>query len=333
MKARTVTGRVLGLVWAGLLWGQPTGVMAQPTGTSELVEVAVSADTSLMEWTPEFNLGGQSDLPAGTLGANAGTLRSRVLVRFDLAGLPPGGVVEAAFVRWKVTREPVAPAMTRFGLHRVLVPWEEGQGTGPLPGGAPALVGESTWGSQASGGSSWSEPGLGPGTDFEAIADATESVSGLGVYEFEVGAQGVSTVQDWLGNPSRNHGWLLRTEDESVARSARRWGSREGGQGAVLRIRLGGWEAAPRFTGIEVGEDEVRLHWVGAKGVTYELQASADPGAVVWPVADILLPMEGGEERTVTLPGRLAAERYYRLFRRPRRGRGGRGRLRPSSGR
>lgn len=288
------------------------------------------ADTSLMEWTPDFNLGGQSDLPAGTLGANAGRMRSRVLVRFDLGGFPAGLQVETAFVRWEVTREPVVPPVARFGLHRVLVGWEEGRGTGGLPGGEAALAGESTWGSKAYGTLNWSEPGMGLGVDYQAIPDATEEVSGQGMYEFEVGAQGVATIQGWIEDPSRNHGWLLRTEDESVARSARRWGSREGGKGAVLRIRVTSLEMAPRFTGIEVMGDEVRLRFVGANGVTYDLQATAEPGAAEWPVIETLPPMAGGEERVVTLSGALAAQQYYRLFRKPRRARGVRRRLRPS---
>jgi hypothetical protein len=310
--------------------GLSGSLRAESTGQSDFVEVPVSADTSLMEWTPDFNLGGQSDLPAGTLGANAGTMRSRVLLRFDLREFPAGLRVESAFVRWEVTREPVVPPVASFGLHRVLVGWEEGQGSGNLPGGERAVAGESTWGSQAFGTSNWSEPGMGSGVDYEVLPDATEEVSGLGMYEFEVGAQGVATVQGWIEDPSRNHGWLLRTDDESVARSARRWGSREGGKGAVLRMRVTGMEMAPRFTGIEVMGDEVRLRFVGANGVTYDMQATAEPGAAEWPVIETLPPVEGGEERMVTLTGPLAAQQYYRLFRRPRRARGVRRRLRPS---
>jgi hypothetical protein len=41
-------------------------------------------------------------------------------------------------------------------------------------------------------------------------------------------------VQSWLG--TANHGWLLLSDDEGTIRTARRFGSKEGGTGARLTV-------------------------------------------------------------------------------------------------
>ena len=71
------------------------------------VSLSPSADTCLFELDPEFNLGGQRDLPSGTLGSMVGNTKSRALYKFDIAASVPGGArIQAARFRVQVTKSP-----------------------------------------------------------------------------------------------------------------------------------------------------------------------------------------------------------------------------------
>ncbi|MGA1238514.1 MAG: hypothetical protein ACO34E_16825, partial [Limisphaerales bacterium] len=98
------------------------------------MELGPVADAGLMELEPDFNLGAQEDVPVGGLGALAANTVSRMLIRFDLSGVPAGAVFQSARLRCEVVREPSGAVDSTFALHRVLVPWEEGGGEGPIPG-------------------------------------------------------------------------------------------------------------------------------------------------------------------------------------------------------
>ena len=70
-------------------------------------------------------------------------------------------------------------------------------------------------------------PGAAPPADFVEGASATQSIDGFGSYVFSSSAELVADVQNWLSNPSGNFGWILICDDEAIAGSAHRFGSRE----------------------------------------------------------------------------------------------------------
>src|SRR5262245_27814116 len=70
------------------------------------VRLTAVADTSLWQRQTNHNLGGSDLLPAGTIGADGPFRRSRMLVKFDLASLPPSAVIESASVYFRVVRSP-----------------------------------------------------------------------------------------------------------------------------------------------------------------------------------------------------------------------------------
>jgi hypothetical protein len=185
-----------------------------------------------------------------------------MLLRFDVeAELTAGATIKAAFLRLTVARVPASPSPSQFGLHRVMVAWQEGDKQGGSPGGAAATSGETTWSERLRGEAAWSEPGGRRGADFELEPSATEAIEGLGTYEFELGAKGVAEIQGWLADPAQNHGWALIAKDEVTARTARRFATRESGKGPVLVIRFA---APPRPAHHQFrvrGRDDPAVSW------------------------------------------------------------------------
>lgn len=304
------TGRFIARRWLVLivlLW-------FQVAPRADLAELPVSADTGILEYSPDFNLGAQVDVPAGTLGTIAGEARSRMLLRFDIeAGLPAGATIQAAFLTLTVARVPAGPSPSGFGLHRITVAWQEGDKQGASPGGAGAGPGETTWNERRHGQETWREPGGRLGEDFDATASATEMVEGLGEYEFEFGAKGVADIQGWLSDPARNHGWALIAEDETTARTARRFATRESGKGAVLVVRFAGPAAAPRITGFEVRGTEMILRFLGEAGQPYVWEGAEAIAGGAWETIALLEAVETAGERSMTNAWPARPQQFFRL--------------------
>jgi len=116
----------------------------------------------------------------------------------------------------------------------LLVSWGEGTKTGSL--GLQATTGEATWTSRFFLVPQWGVPGGKAGTDFLATASASSLVGGLGHYTFDSASNLVADVQFWLDNPGSNFGWILLSQDEPTASTARRFASREGGANAPTLV-------------------------------------------------------------------------------------------------
>jgi len=203
---------------------------------AESVTLHPAADTTLYETTPNNNLGANTDFIAGTTAGNAGQpYRNRALLKFDVAGqIPTGATISSASLTLRVIRIPNPPANSAFGLHRLLVSWGEGTKNGSL--GLQATTGEATWISRFFLLPQWGIPGGKAGSDFLANASASTFVGGLGPYTFVSTSNLVADVQFWLGNPGSNFGWLLMSQDEATASTARRFASRESGANAPALV-------------------------------------------------------------------------------------------------
>ena len=194
------------------------------------IQLQPIADTTLIETAPDNNMGGTEFVNAGTAGANGA--RNRALYKFDFSSIPTGSKIRSASVTLEVSREPsMNPQSSLFELHRFLRSWGEGDKNSILEGspglGLPATEGEATWNSPfALTTNSWTFPGA--SNDF--LETISSSIDVLGVSDFphfNSTAQMIADVQTWLDNSNANFGWLLKTESESVAHTARGFGSRE----------------------------------------------------------------------------------------------------------
>lgn len=193
------------------------------------ITLTPSADTALHEYFPGHNLGAQAWMTAGTTQNGP---RTRGLMMFDLTGvIPPGSVINSVSLTVDVTGQPVdGDAPSNFGLHRMLVGWNEGAGSGAPPSlGRPALPGETTWNERVAGLAAWGAPGGLAGVDFAAQFSSDTFIYGVNFspYVFDTTARLVADVQLWLDQPAQNFGWMLMTQAESEIFSARRFASRE----------------------------------------------------------------------------------------------------------
>lgn len=211
--------------WLGCFAAGPGGVLA------DQVTLFPVADATLFELQPSNSLGGLTWISAGTT-QNGNT--NRALLKFDVAAaVPAGATITDIGVKVWVTRSPVdGNADSLFSLRRVLRPWNEGSNVSADPNypglGAPAQPGDATWTHASWGTNAWTVPGGSEGVDFAGGFSASTYIAGVSgdPYFFESGGM-VADVQLWLDQPAQNFGWLLKTEEEDVNFTARRFGSRE----------------------------------------------------------------------------------------------------------
>src|SRR5438876_186034 len=194
------------------------------------------ADTTLFETTPNNNLGASTDFIAGTTAGSSGEpFRNRALLKFDVAGqIPTGATITSASLTLLVVKAPIVPANSIFGLHRLLVSWGEGNKSSSL--GLQATTGEATWISRLFLLPQWAVPGGKEGTDFLTDSSAVAPVSGRTNYTFATTSNLVADVQFWLDNTNSNFGWILISQDEATASTARRFASREAGANAPTLV-------------------------------------------------------------------------------------------------
>lgn len=196
---------------------------------ADVVTLNPSADTALHEYFPGNNLGAQAWLTAGTTQNGP---RTRGLMQFDLTGvIPLGAIINSVTLTLEVTRTPIdGDAPSNFLLHRMLVDWAEGTGSGNPPTlGRAALPGETTWNERRAGAAPWGAPGGLAGVDYAAAWSGQQFIYGenFSPYTFASTPGLVADAQRWLDQPASNFGWMMLTQDESANFSARRFASRE----------------------------------------------------------------------------------------------------------
>ena len=198
---------------------------------AEQVTLFPSADATLIELKPTNSLGGVNWIAAGT---TQNFTSNRALLKFDVAAaLPAGATITDIGLNLWVTRSPVdGNADSLFSLRRVMRPWNEGAALPADPNypgqGAPAAPGDATWTHAAWGSDAWTIPGGLEGVDYAGAFSASAFIAGVRAepYFFESGGM-IPDVQLWLDHPEQNFGWMLKTEEEELDFTARRFGSRE----------------------------------------------------------------------------------------------------------
>jgi len=235
-------------------------VATAPVFTQAMVtNIAIEADTFIVARSPANNVGGGTHVAVGRDGS-AGDGRRRGLFRFDLSGIPPGAVVISATFRASVVGAPLTGSVnSTFALHRVAAEWGEGDNSvGPFPQqGSPASTGEVTWNSRQHGIAAWSAGG----GDYDATAAASTFVSGVGSYAWaDTGL--VAVVQGWIDDPSANHGVIMFSQLEGTGRTARKFGSREGGTPSILEVAYAPPDdVSIAITEIGIGSNGLSLAW------------------------------------------------------------------------
>ncbi|MBI1840126.1 MAG: DNRLRE domain-containing protein [Verrucomicrobia bacterium] len=202
-------------------------VGAVPSLNAATTTLSAVADVSLMENNKgELNTGGDSQIAGGVL---ANGERTRILLRFDLSSLPATAVIKSVTLTTTAVKQNFSAPGALFIVHRMLVAWQEGRGTGSV--GESALPGEAAWQWRAAPSDVWATPGGKPGTDFVTASSSSAEIRAIGSVVFQSSAQLVADAQAWVSQPQSNFGWVLKAADEKTATTARRFASREADEG------------------------------------------------------------------------------------------------------
>jgi glucose/arabinose dehydrogenase len=224
------------------------------------------ADTFILARSPDNNAGAHTEVAIGRDG-QALDGRRHGLFQFDLTAIPAGSTVTSAIFQLSAIGIPtIGDVDSTFSLHRLTASWVEGTKVGTS--GAPAATGEVTWNSREHALLAWTTPG----GDFDVTASAATFVSGVNSYQW-TGTSLTANVQLWVNNPAQNNGVLLMSDSEATAKTAKRFGSREGGQAAVLVV--GYVPASPlspaTIGSIDVTTNDVQLTWNADAAQKYDV--------------------------------------------------------------
>jgi hypothetical protein len=165
--------------------------------------ITAFANVEIHSFNPDTNYSGLSSVVSGQLG-NGETRRA--LYRFNLSSIPTNAIVTSASVKVTVTQVPNhggAPTSI-FDLRRILRDWSAGTVTWNTP---------------------WQGPGISDSTDVSSTASASVFVADFGDYTFTNAPSLIGDVQLWISNSSANFGWLLISQDEVTAKTARHFAS------------------------------------------------------------------------------------------------------------
>jgi len=255
------------------------------TSHAATTNLTVVADTFLNSGAPDDNAGGILHVAAGSDG-NGGKRRS--LFRFDVGVVPAGSIITSATLRLNVVGVPFFGAVnSTFDLFLLQAGWNEGANATANNGGL-AVLGEATWNSRIQSVAAWTAAG----GDYVLSATASCAVSNVGSYSW-TGSGLVSNVQAWVDNPAQNNGWILISRSEATLRTARQFGSREGGAPAVLEV---GYTAPPpitppQITDFTLANGNLALGWTGQTNAKFDLEYTpAVGGNTAWKLAEANLP-------------------------------------------
>ncbi len=181
-----------------------------------------TSDTTIFEELPENSAGG---FPWVFAGMTQFSDPRRALLKFDLTGaVPPGSTITDVTLLLYMDR--TRPGDVACELRRLTRSWNEG--SNPLPPlveggtGAPAQNGDTTWNHVSYNTVQWAAAG----GEFAATSSGTGIAGNTGTFLTLTGSGMATDVQNWLTDPSSNHGWILLA-GETGAWNAKRFISSE----------------------------------------------------------------------------------------------------------
>ena len=281
----------------------------------ESLQLIPVADTTLFESAPNDNMGGWTHVSAGTTGSQGDRTRNRGLFQFDVAGaLPAGAQITDVTVDFTVVLTPGqagggSAVNSTFALHRLLPSWGEGNKLGDR--GFPADPGEATWNFRFFNDQPWSAPGGAPGIDFAAQPSATRLIGGKATYTFGPSGALRDDVQAWLDTPAANHGWLLLSQSEDRAKTARGFASREDPD-VPPRLRIEFTRATPlRIEQVAAHTNRFQFSFAAEANRAYAVEFTAALPAPSWSTLTRIPP--GPATNIVVTDLVMPEPRFYRI--------------------
>jgi len=288
--------------------------MIAPHLFADSVTLNAAADTGLVKNSPNNNMGGQLFVNAGS---NGSTNQNRGLFLFDLAKeIPAGSRITSATLLLQVVGEPSEPPVpSTFRIYRVLRPWGEGdKGSPGGPGqGTAATIGEATWNDRmALTTNSWAVPGGLAGIDFLAQSSSSQYIYGIvnPLYTFVSTSNTVADAQLWLDSTNSNFGWILISDSENVAYTARRFGSREAGVDAPqLAIDF---VPPPRLQNAQINSNRIEFTVAVEPGQSFAVQSVNALPSTNWNVVTNI-PAPTSTTNVLVSDPLSGSQKFYRL--------------------
>ncbi len=271
------------------------GLLMVPSVRADSVTLTPVADTYISEHFTGPN-GASADLVMGTQGDAANGARNRGLVKFALTSIPTNAFIDSVSLRVTVNKIAAGGEGSLFHLHTVKVPWTESA---------------STW-FVRSAGQNWATPGGAAGTDYAEDSSGSTFVGGTGATTFETTTGLVANVTAWLNSPASNYGWLIKTEDESVEKTAGRFGARENpNTSPQLTVQYTVPPSPPQIDSVSIQDTNFCVNFQGVAGSIYVLESRADIASGDWAtVAGLVAEADGPQQLCDPLIG---SKRFYRL--------------------
>lgn len=208
-----------------------TGFTAGTAFAQSEVTIVSDKDNTLYESsTGALSNGAGIHFFAGRTNQPAGQSIRRGLIFFNIAdSIEPGATIDSVVLKLTVTNRPPGSGSVDVELHKVSAEWGEGtsNATSSDGQGTAAATGDATWIHTFFNTTSWTSAG----GDFSSTVSATQSVAGVGSYEWGSTSGMVSDVQGWLDDPDNNFGWIV-IGDESTNQTARQYATHEIGSAA-----------------------------------------------------------------------------------------------------
>ncbi|MEM7202334.1 MAG: DNRLRE domain-containing protein [Planctomycetota bacterium] len=213
MSRRRPSSSVIATVAAAAVFFVGRDVAAQVT-----VDLSPARDNTLFEG-PQPRSNGAGDVMF--VGRNSQGSARRAVLAFDVAAaVPPGATITGVGLAVAITRSNSGDV--NVGMHRLLAAWGEGTSASAGGQGAPATTGDATWDHTFFPDQFWALAG----GDFVPTASACSTLGEIGPASWSSTTALVADVQQWLDDPSTNHGWLL-FGDESASNTAKGLATRE----------------------------------------------------------------------------------------------------------
>jgi hypothetical protein len=243
-----------------------------------------SADSALFEQAPDDNVGGFTDMPCGsTFGNDGRPFAWRALVRFDLSQLLANATIVSATLAVQVVKRPGSPGPgSNFQLFRLLKAW--GEGVQNYQTGLPATTGECSWNNRFHPGIPWSSPGALAGVDYRTNISGSIFADDTIAYTFPSNPALIADLQNWLAAPSANFGWIMISDAEGVAATARRFSTREGTFPPLLSIRYNQGQVPPTPTTLQIAGDssQIRFSFNAESNLTYAIETRTNLDTGNW---------------------------------------------------
>jgi hypothetical protein len=268
------------------------------------------ADTTLISARPTNSAGGADFFNSGT---TQNVTSNRALLRFAIAAhVPSNAFVTSAALTLNVLQQSITdPQPSVFGLHRVFRPWGEGTNAPTRGLGLPAALGDATWLARFAGtADTWATPGGAADPDYAVPFSSSAFVSDPALYLFESTADSVADVQFWLDHPESDFGWMLISESEDVAMTAKQFASREY-TGLEPQLALD-YLLRPHLIGPRLETNHFVFSFLAEAGQSYTVEWTTNLPTSTW-TGRLDLPPPLAPTNVVLADPVSAGPRFYRV--------------------